>query len=154
MNETLFENPGAKIKKVATILFWIDTIAFIILAFVFGWREEYWRYEKVFHPMHFFCCLLLGPAVSYVWAILMFAFGELVENSCKIRDIITIPVRPKKSEESKRETVPSPNTYNSNTYNSKTWKCTCGKVNEDFVFTCVCGRNKRDVLSEKQESSI
>ena len=26
------------------------------------------------------------------------------------------------------------------------WKCVCGRVNQDYVYTCACGKNKRDVL--------
>jgi hypothetical protein len=25
------------------------------------------------------------------------------------------------------------------------WKCTCGRVNADYVSTCVCGKNKSDI---------
>ena len=27
------------------------------------------------------------------------------------------------------------------------WKCTCGKVHSDYVSSCSCGKNKRDILN-------
>ncbi len=27
-----------------------------------------------------------------------------------------------------------------------TWRCTCGRKNQDYVSTCACGKNKREVL--------
>lgn len=32
------------------------------------------------------------------------------------------------------------------------WKCSCGRVNYSYVTTCPCGKNKRDVLSQQQQT--
>ena len=26
------------------------------------------------------------------------------------------------------------------------WRCTCGRKNQDYVSTCACGKNKREIL--------
>ncbi len=33
------------------------------------------------------------------------------------------------------------------------WKCTCGRTNYNYVSTCACGKNKREVLYAKKEES-
>lgn len=96
--EMLFENPGPKIKKMATILFWVETVSCVILAFVFGWDRGYRHTE--FLPGIFFGFLIGGPLVSYCSALLLHGFGELVEkveamqNCCKAfekKSSMTVP---------------------------------------------------------------
>ena len=31
------------------------------------------------------------------------------------------------------------------------WRCTCGNINKDYVSSCSCGRNKREVLSSQSQ---
>lgn len=82
----MFENPGEKIKKIGKIWFWISVVAYVILAFAFGWTEEYGYYGSYtkFNAEIFFPLLIAGPLVSYISAIFLVAFGDLVENARSI----------------------------------------------------------------------
>ena len=92
----MFENSGEKIVKVAKVLFWITVIASVILAFVLGWSKEYHSYHyssggyysNEFHPVYFFSLLIGYPLVSYISTLFIIAFGELVQNSQKIKETI------------------------------------------------------------------
>ncbi len=41
--------------------------------------------------------------------------------------------------------------HNKQLLTSSGWKCTCGKVQAAYVYTCSCGRNKRDVLDAQRK---
>lgn len=90
----MFENSGEKLKILAKILFVLNVIAFIVLAIVFGWEKEtvsgwgsygrlYSDYETVFYPGRFFPFIIGGPLVSYFECLIIYAFGELVDNTEK-----------------------------------------------------------------------
>ncbi len=34
------------------------------------------------------------------------------------------------------------------------WKCTCGKIHNDYVDSCSCGQNKRDVLNAQSDTTL
>lgn len=82
MNKMLFENPGPKIKRMANFLFWAETVACVILAFVLGWDRGHRHSE--FMPVFFFGFLIGGPLASYCSALLLHGFGEVVEKAGKI----------------------------------------------------------------------
>lgn len=106
----MFENSGEKIKIIAIVLFWITVVASVILAFVFGWSEEYsyyyGRYERdvSFEPFYFFAFLIGGPLCSYISTLLLVAFSDLVQNSQRIKEVtkeITKEMKNSKTVESK-----------------------------------------------------
>ena len=87
----MFKNPGGKIKKIAIVLFSLSVIASVILAFVFGWTKSYYdgpHFRVSFNAVSFFAFLIGGPLVSYVSTLLTIAFGDLVENSQRIKDMV------------------------------------------------------------------
>lgn len=85
----IFNEPGTKIKKFAVILFCVEVVASIVIAFAFGWTRQYTHYfgytfaTTRFNLFNFIVPLLGGPACAYVSNLLLYAFGELVENSEK-----------------------------------------------------------------------
>ena len=89
----MFDNPGRKIKTLATVFFWLIIIISVILAFVLGFSKvyDYWGdYNGIrFNAVVFFLLLTGGPLVAYIQALLFVGFGELVENSGT-----TIPFEP------------------------------------------------------------
>ena len=104
----MFENSGEKIKKIAIVLFWITVVASVILAFVFGWSEEYCYYYRrdvsSFEPFYFFAFLIGGPLCSYISTLLLVAFSDLVQNSQRIKEVtkeITKEMKNSKTVESK-----------------------------------------------------
>lgn len=154
----MFENAGAKIKKIAIVFFWIAVVASVILAFVFGWSEYYSFYEwhKEFEPALFFPILIGGPLCSYISTLFLVAFGDLVENTQRIKELnekITAEkgnaaANPLRMEEANKKVTLTeddiPISYVRQAGNTTGWKCQCGRTNADYVSTCVCGRNKRD----------
>lgn len=156
----MFENCGEKIKKISIVLFWITLVASIILAFVLGWDEVYHSYhysyggytEKVFRPLYFFTFFIGVPVSSYISTLFLVAFGDLVENSDYIKELnekITMVKEAKSNDASFTTTnqtisegIPASDVQQ--TSEVKGWKCQCGQTNEEFVFTCSCGRNKND----------
>ncbi len=84
----MFNNPGEKIKKFAKILFWILCVAFVILAIVFGWTYDIWSSQIKFNPLSFFGLIIGGFVFSYILSLFLSAFGELVQNSHSIKEIL------------------------------------------------------------------
>lgn len=70
----MFEYPGDKIKAVSIIMFWLVSIASVILAFTLGINE-------IGSVKVFFGFLIGGPTVAYISSLILIGFGDLVENS-------------------------------------------------------------------------
>lgn len=85
--EFLFGSAGRKIQIISGILFVLNVIAFVILAFTLGIEEVgiYYSTRKVVTPL-FWVYLFGGPLVSYVECLLFYGLGELVQNSTDIRE--------------------------------------------------------------------
>lgn len=138
MNENLFSNSGAKVKILATIVFWLETAAFVILALVLGWEE----------PL-FFIFLVAGPVVSYCSSLILYAFGELVDYTGALYGIAGVWKRTRTTENSqnnpaqKSATVqtPVPKTFSSASVGSEKKKCrACGCVQASTNRSCIeCG---------------
>ena len=79
----MFKNPGEKLQILANIFFVLNLISLLILAFVFGWDRH--RFYSDFRPVVFFTLIIVGPIISYVECLAMYAFGELVDNSAANR---------------------------------------------------------------------
>ncbi len=86
--KSLYENPGQKIKTVAKILFWVLVAASIFLAYQLGCAHQYryiLGYYRKFRAALFFPILIGGPLVSYAVSLLLYGYGELVENSKNVQ---------------------------------------------------------------------
>lgn len=90
MEAKFFKNSGRRIKTLAKVCFIILIIASVVLAFVFGWAEEssYWGYTTYtyFYPERFFPILVGGPLYAWISSLLLYGFGELIENSKSAKD--------------------------------------------------------------------
>lgn len=82
----MFDNVGTKIKKVSIVLFYIVSLACLVLAFVLGFDSYYLfgHHGVDFNAGIFFGFLVGGPVISYVSTLFLVGFGELVENSTRI----------------------------------------------------------------------
>lgn len=176
----MFENSGKKIKGISVAVFWITVISSIILAFVFGWQEEYHpssyysggRTVTVFEPLYFFTFGVGVPVASYVSTLFLVAFGELVQNAQRIRELneeiakvkedktnsistTTISEPVFKTKEDKTDSVSSTTinkpvykdnsvSHTQQTRDTSEWKCQCGRTNAYYVCTCACGRDRPD----------
>lgn len=80
----MFNDCGEKIKNVAKILCWIGVIASIIFALVmFAKADASWRTEDLFKGLGWLF-LIAGPIVSFINGLLMYGFGELIENTSSL----------------------------------------------------------------------
>lgn len=78
----MFENPGRRIKRIATIVFTIISIACIVGAFFISLCFK----DSEYSLLVFCVAMLAGPFLAYLQALLLYAFGELVENSTKLAE--------------------------------------------------------------------
>lgn len=76
----MFKYVGKQLKVVAIVLFVIEVIASIILAFVLGIHEE-WHYETEYVLNHaiFWPLLIGGPIAAYISNLLLYGFGVIVD---------------------------------------------------------------------------
>jgi hypothetical protein len=68
----MFENVGEKIKAIAVALFWVVAIASVIGAIVLTVKTDTAVYLLI---------ALVGIFSAYVSALLVYGYGEMVENS-------------------------------------------------------------------------
>ena len=75
--EALFGNPGRKIKVVSFVWFILEVVASVIGGFVMIAEEEAFAGLLI---------IILGVGVSYLFTLIMYAFGELVEKMTKTEE--------------------------------------------------------------------
>lgn len=76
----MFKDSSEKIRIVPVILFWLTVITSVILAFVFGWDKG------DFMPAYFFPFFIGVPVSSYLITLFLVAFGDLMENTQRIKE--------------------------------------------------------------------
>lgn len=74
--EILYSNTGKALKTLAIIVSFIVEIACIIYSIILLFEGE----------GIFFLILIASPVISYLSALVLYAFGELVENTKKIAE--------------------------------------------------------------------
>jgi len=142
----MFENPGGKIKSIVKTVFIIEVIA-VVIAAIAAWND-------MGEFLLFVVILAVGIGISYLSALGLFAFGELVENSTIIaynverksmppRNIIQ-PQQPRNNPDSiTTKTYQSTPINPKNTNKNAFWVCpTCHKENQMICGTCGCGTKR------------
>ena len=76
----MFNNPGAKIKGLATTFFWIEVVAVVIGILAMG---DY-LFEEIEGLIMAVGILVLGVGVAYIGALFLAAFGELGQTNTEI----------------------------------------------------------------------
>ena len=151
----LFSNPGYRIKNWAKVLFVIETVLSLLGGFLIIFEEE------EFLPG--FIVIATGVTVSFISALFLYAFGELVESSQENRDINrrilmalnngtlqappAAPVTGASAAAPKAYTAPveaAPQPIPSGSNISGIWYCrSCGKPTSNAYGTCFhCGKAK------------
>ena len=74
----MFDNIGGKIKILAQIITWLETIAFVIFGIIV-------TTESAIGVV----ILIGGPIFSWVSSMILYGFGELIEKTCKIADAVS-----------------------------------------------------------------
>ena len=75
----MFQNAGKKVKTLAVVAFWIGIIAAIFGAI--GYLQDTSSHEPTLPPALFL--LITIGLFSYIYSLIVYAFGELVETSCE-----------------------------------------------------------------------
>ena len=141
----MFDNIGEKIKELALSIFVIEVIAAVVsgIFLIFSGGDGL--------IIGGIITIIVGIAVAYLSVILIYAFGELVENSSIIANYIS-------NEEDSKSCAPligkgaesAPGVYITETIGTPGhkiepdfWRCPrCGKSNHRTTGTCGCGQQK------------
>lgn len=131
----LYENIGGKIKNWAVGLFGFEAISCIIAGIVLIVED---------FGLEGFLLMILGPFAAWVGSWILYAFGELVEDTHAIRNKVAPAVE---------NAAVAPSAY-APTYTAKTsaysapinngWTCRCGKNHAAYEMSCVCGLTKAE----------
>lgn len=80
----MYNNIGFKIKFTAKVLFWVLIAAFAIS----GFRDilDGILYYNTSVAVGGFVFMLIGPAFAWVGSILIYGFGQLIENTAQLAD--------------------------------------------------------------------
>lgn len=130
----MYNNVGKKIQILAKILGWLllfgGAVAWLILI-TNGYDSRYYGhvYERDDDLLGWLC--LVGGGIGFVSSWLVYGFGQIVEDVRTIR------------EKTEPEEIDSPK-LDEKVLQEGGWKCTCGRMNAQYVFSCACGRNKPD----------
>ena len=78
----MFNNIGQKIKAAAKFLCWVGIISSIVVGFT--WMMLPWTVGTNNLVRETVCGILvmaIGPLVSWLWSIILYGFGQLIENT-------------------------------------------------------------------------
>lgn len=81
----MFDNPGSKIKSVATVVTAIYFIVFFVM-FIMGLLDG--------EVLSAFGILIVGGLSAYLLGLFLYATGELVENTTTIKNVLTKEAEP------------------------------------------------------------
>lgn len=84
----LFRNIGKKIKLLTKVIFWIGVAISVIAAivyFVLALLPQYLPLSQEF-ATDGIKCLIGGPIAMWLSCVILYAFGELVDNTSEIKD--------------------------------------------------------------------
>ena len=99
----MFENPGKKIKSLAVVVFVVNVIACLILAFALGTDSYYYYGSHTEFNGLFYLFFFVGPPASYVECLFLYGFGELIENSAKTDAMKQADYEAAEAEKAKKE---------------------------------------------------
>ena len=149
MLDSLYENIGGKIKVLAVITFFIEAIGAFIYGVVLVCDEQ---------AGIGMLTLLLGPIIAYVASWFLYGLGELIESNCETRDVVLELLRNQKRNPTKQEEPisivtkkPGVGVRATQAVAAGKWACACGRVNDSYVSTCVCGLSKHEAKQKLAE---
>lgn len=157
--DSLFSNPGNRIKNAAKALFVIEAVFSFLSGLLVIFEEEEFLLGLI--------VIATGVAVSFISALLLYAFGELVESSQENREINrrilmalnngaaqtpvastpavnAVPAAPAGYKASAEAAPAAPQPVSSGSNISGIWYCrSCGKPTSNAYSTCFhCGKAK------------
>lgn len=82
----MFENVGGSIKVLAKVLCCLGIIGSIIAGIVTVSQASNTNYNGEFYKILGYIFVIVGPILSWISTLLLYGFGELVENSTIIAE--------------------------------------------------------------------
>ena len=75
---------------------------------------------------------LIAGLIAVLFALPLYVLGNMVDEVKELRQAIyTLAAANKEA-------------VNKHLLNSNGWKCSCGRVNADYISTCACGKNRHE----------
>ena len=108
----------------------LATIEFVAIGLVTASRFVYGFLQG--DPIVAFAALITG-AIAILFALPLYVLGNVVDEVSELREKVFTTA-----------TV-NPEVHNRQLLASGGWKCSCGRVNADYVSSCACGKSKHDV---------
>ena len=128
-----FENVGPKIKVMGQVCWVICIIAGIISGIALIGLNQ---------PLFGILAIVSFLISGLIFSLLICGFGELVENSEEIKNYIIKMNDSARQPAAKAVKMPQ-------TPIEGEWQCSCGQINKNYISSCQCGKNRRDVLAEQ-----
>ena len=131
----MFDNIGQKIKKLAMITFIVLSSIFVLDGFI-----SFMYYKRL---VHLLICII-GPFVAWISSFLLYGFGELVDNSSKIKS--DTEDKKKNQEIIIKELKKLNGDIQIEEKKQKNWTCeNCGTLNDKHASFCyICGNKKEE----------
>jgi len=148
MLDRLYEEIGEKIKNWAKWIFIIEAIASVVGGIALIIEDL---------ALIGVLVMVLGPVAAWVLSWLLYAFGELVETVCSIfielSDLASTIKNKTAGDNPEPITVTNPTagTRTSVSVAAGQWQCSCGRVNDSYVSSCVCGLTKQKAANKIAE---
>lgn len=79
----MFDNIGVKIKVVASVMCWLGIAVFFILGIALLCEAEY-DVEYIFGVV----VMIVGPIASWLGSFLLYGYGELIDETSGIHNIL------------------------------------------------------------------
>lgn len=155
MLDELYENIGGKIKNWAKWIFILEAVAAVITGIILCFDDM---------VLAGLVTIVLGPLAAWVGSWLLYGFGELIETNAETRDLTYQLLQHQKETAPKaeapapvkmvRESASAHGVSASRAAATKDgWVCTCGRVNEPYMSSCVCGVSKFEALTKKNKDN-
>ena len=86
----MFDNIGGKIKTLAKVICWIGIIASVVVGIIiiYDWFVQPYYYRNSTELITGIAVIVLGSLFSWIGSFVLFGFGELVENSSYIAEVM------------------------------------------------------------------
>ena len=121
----MFQNCGKMIQRISIFVFAVGMIATIILAIAFG-KDSWGKFDF----LRFIAILDGGGFITYVNSLFLNGFGLIVENNEAQKYMLETPIMESSADREKE------------ILDEGGWKCVCGRVNQNYVSSCACGKSR------------
>ena len=83
--ETMFKNPGGKLKALAKVFFWLQILLFTVGGIYIMSLGDF---EEALFFLLGILAIGVGVLIAWLSTIMLYAFGELVESNTQIKELL------------------------------------------------------------------